>query len=55
VDVAVLAVEEDTNIICGVKGGCGSVLGFEIMGSAKPRVLMLSRRRFGASFILGWV
>ena len=42
-------------VIWGVKGCCGSVLGLAMLDAARARVWLLSRRRLGASLILGCV
>lgn len=53
--VGVLATDMAAGVICGVKGSWGSGFGFVIVDAAKARVWLLSRRRFGASLILGCV
>lgn len=40
-------------VIRGVMGG--SILGFAMVEAPRARVWELSRRRFGASLIFGWV
>lgn len=55
IPVAGVLTAELLGVLKGVVGRPGSTLGFAIVAAPSARVWLLSRRRFGASLILGCV